>query len=362
MDFFQAQESARARSRVLVALFLGAVVAIIVTVYVVIQIVLAATGGMAPGFYPELFAVVAIGTSLLIAGGSGFRTLQLRSGGASVAEMLGGRRVSPDTRDIAERRLLNVVEEMAIASGMPVPAVFVLDAEQGINAFAAGYTIHDAAVAVTRGTLERLDRDELQGVIAHEFSHILNGDMRLNVRLIGLLFGILLLSVVGRGLLRGAAYGGRGRKGGGGQVALIGLALTLLGFVGVFFGRLIKAAVSRQREFLADAAAVQFTRNPGGLADALKKIGGATARGGSLVRNHHAEELSHLFFAEGVQRAFAGGALSTHPPLDERIRRIEPNWDGKYIADGSAVDAAATAPGGRDRRSAVPAPGAAAAF
>jgi Zn-dependent protease with chaperone function len=322
MDFFEAQEHAKRRTVLLVGLFAAAVVAIIVSVYLVLTVAGGMTMGTEPGFDPGLFILVAIGTSLLIAGGSGFRTAQLRKGGSAVAELLGGRRVDPATRDPDERRLVNVVEEMAVASGTPVPAIFVMDREASINAFAAGYGIHDAAVAVTRGTLEQLNRDELQGVIAHEFSHILNGDMRLNIRLMGILFGILLLAIVGRGILRGGMMSGRRQRDN--RAAMLGLALVLLGYIGVFF---IKAAVSRQREYLADAAAVQFTRNPGGIAGALQKIG-AHASGGK-VENHHAEESSHFFFANGVGSALSR-VTATHPPLDERIRRIDPSWDGTF--------------------------------
>jgi Zn-dependent protease with chaperone function/uncharacterized tellurite resistance protein B-like protein len=331
MNFFEAQEAARARTRNLVVLFGAALLAITVAVYATVKLALY-TGGMplAPLFDPLLFLAVALGVGLLVSGGSLARTLQLRQGGSRVALLLGGRRIASNTSDPAERRLLNIVEEMALASGTPVPAVFVLDDELAINAFAAGFTIHDAAVAVTRGTLEQLNRDELQGVVAHEFSHILNGDMRLNIRLIGLLYGILLLTVVGRGLLRGGAYGSRRRGKSGGQVALVGVGFVIIGSIGLFFGRLIKAAVSRQREFLADAAAVQFTRNPEGIGNALKKIGGAAALGGSRIRDHHAEELSHLFFADGLGQSLVA-LFATHPPLAERIRRVQPSWNGSYI-------------------------------
>jgi hypothetical protein len=216
----------------------------------------------------------------------------------------------------------------------------VLDQEEGINAFAAGFTIDDAAVGVTRGTLDRLNRDELQGVIAHEFSHILNGDMRLNIRLMGLLFGILLLAIVGRGLLySGGRAGGRGRRGGGGggQIAIVGLALVVIGYIGVFFGRMIQAAVSRQREYLADAAAVQFTRNPAGIGGALQKIGSSSA--GSRITDHHAQEAGHFFFANGIGSAFTS-LLATHPPLGERIRRI----DAGVLESRPAAAAAAPGP------------------
>jgi Zn-dependent protease with chaperone function len=246
--------------------------------------------------------------------------------------MVGARLVDPGTRDSLERRLVNVVEEMALASGTPVPRVYVMDGEPGINAFAAGHTVNDAVIAVTRGTLTRLSRDELQGVIAHEFSHILNGDMGLNLRLIGVLFGLMMIAMVGRFLME-AGRAGRDSKGVA-AAAFLGLALWIIGYVGVFFGRLIKAGVSRQREFLADASAVQFTRNPDGIGGALRKIGGLTTKAtatpndaaagltlGTEIRHAHAETLSHLFL--GAARSnFASGMLATHPPLDERIRRI----------------------------------------
>lgn len=318
MDFFQAQENARRQSYVLVGLFAAAVLGIIVGVYLTLMIVGGVGLGTGLGFDPIIFGMVAVATLGLIGGGSLVRTAQLRKGGPAVAELMGARAVDPATRDPRERQFMNVVEEMSLASGMPVPAVYVMDGEPGINAFAAGYTIHDAAVAVTRGTLQKLNREELQGVVAHEFSHILNGDMRLNVRLIGLLFGILLLAVVGRGLLRGQMVRRRREN----QAGLfLGLALVALGYVGVFFGKLIKAAVSRQREFLADAAAVEFTRNPRGIAGALEKIG--KDHDGSRIQDHHAEELSHLFFSNGLGSAISR-SLATHPPLDERVRRLDP--------------------------------------
>jgi Zn-dependent protease with chaperone function len=251
--------------------------------------------------------------------------------------MLGGRLIAAETRDPLERRFLNIVEEMALASGVPMPRAYVLDQEAGINAFAAGHNPNDAVVAVTRGCLETLNRDELQGVVAHEFSHILNGDMRLNLRLIGVLFGILLVSMIGYGMFRMAGLFGGGRrssrdsKNNGGAVALAvflaGLGIWLVGYIGVFFANLIKSAVSREREYLADASAVQFTRNPDGLGGALKKIGALTS--GSRVTATRAAEASHLFFAEGAGHAWLN-LLATHPPLVERIRRLDPQFDGKF--------------------------------
>jgi Zn-dependent protease with chaperone function len=327
MDFFAQQDAARKRTRLLVALYIVAVIAIIAIVYVIAHIGL----GAGPTFEPGLLALVALGVLAVVGTGTAIRTASLRTGGPAVAELMGARRVSPNTNDPDERRLVNVVEEMALASGTPVPAIYVMDREEGINAFAAGYSLHDAAVAVTRGALKTLTRDELQGVMAHEFAHIVNGDMRLNIRLIGVLYGILLLSVVGRGIVYAGPRGGRrgGQGGGGGWIILVGLALLIVGYIGVFFGKMIKAAVSRQREYLADSAAVQFTRNPDGLAGALKKIGAQS--NGSRIDDYHAEELSHLFFANGVKSAF-GGALATHPPLEKRIKRLQPDWDGGYTA------------------------------
>lgn len=317
MDFFGAQEQARRQTRWLIALFVMAVTAVIAAVYLA-MIVVIGTGGEQPlSFWnPGLLLAVAAVTTLFITGGSLYKISALASGGGeSVAKSLGGRQVLRASGDLHEMRLLNIVDEMAIASGVPTPKVFILDDEHGINAFAAGFSTQQAVVAVTRGTLEQLSRDELQGVIAHEFSHILNGDMRLNLRLIGILHGILLLALIGRILLHG---GGRGRSKNGGGIVFFGVALLAIGYIGVLFGNLIKAAASRQREFLADASAVQFTRNPGGIGGALKKIGGFEQ---SAIHHPKAEEASHLFFGEGISTLF--GFLATHPPIDERIRRID---------------------------------------
>jgi Zn-dependent protease with chaperone function len=325
MDFFAAQEEARKRTRLLVVLFGLAILGIVFLIYLPANLWF--TGGRG-GYDPVLFAQIALPVSLFILAGSWWRLRSLRAGGPTVATLMGGRQVLPNAHGPAERRLLNIVEEMALASGTPVPAVFVLDREEGVNAFAAGYSIHDAAVVVTRGCLERLDRDELQGVMAHEFSHILNGDMRLNIRLVGILYGLLLLTVVGRGILRGAAYSGHRRdRSGGAQAAALGLGLMAVGYVGIFFGKLIKSAISREREYLADAAAVQFTRNPGGIAGALKKI--EMLYPGGVLEDHHAEELSHVFFVNGLREGWVN-LFRTHPPIERRIRRIDPRWDGRY--------------------------------
>ena len=263
-------------------------------------------------------------TALFIIGASIYKTTVLSSGGGRVAQQMGGTLVPADVADPLRRRLRNVVEEIAIASGVPVPEIYVLEEESSINAFAAGYSPGDAAIAVTRGTLELLNRDELQGVIAHEFSHILNGDMRLNIRLMGVLFGILVLGLMGRMIVRGG-YHGRlisNRRGKGAPVVLlIGLGVAILGWIGVFFARLIKAAVSRQREYLADASAVQFTRQTDGIANALKKIGGY--KEASHIRAADPEEISHMLFGSGARFT---GLFATHPPLGDRIRALDPSF------------------------------------
>ena len=341
MDFFAHQAAARRRTALLVVYFLVAVILIVVAVYLAVVLIFVVDHGgrvgwpepETPFWYPELFLRVAGGTLLLVVAGSLVKIAALRRGGQAVAEALGGTPVAPDTRDRQERRLLNVVAEMAIASGMPAPSVYVLRDESGINAFAAGYNTGDAVVAVTSGTLQTLSRSELQGVVAHEFSHILNGDMRLNIRLMGVLHGILLIGLLGRAFMgtgrhrRPVVRTRSGSRRGGGALILLALALFAIGYIGVFFARVIKASVSRQREFLADASAVQFTRNPDGIAGALKKIGGLIA--GSRLTAPNAETASHLFFSSGLSAPFAA-LLATHPPLGERIRRIDPAWDGRY--------------------------------
>lgn len=344
MDFFEHQDVARRKTSLLVFYFAIAVGLIIVGVYVAVAaIFLGMRAQSGPNhavaleslWNPLLLAIVAGATVLVIAVGSLYKISSLQGGGEIVARQLGGRPIDPNTHDLDERVVLNVVEEMAIASGTPVPPVFLLDDEPGINAFAAGFSPNDGVVGVTRGAIESLSRDELQGVIAHEFSHILNGDMRLNIQLMGVLHGILLIALIGYGILRSLRHvrvSSRGsKKGGGGGIIivmiLLGLAFLIIGYIGVFFGKLIKSAVSRQREFLADASAVQFTRNPGGLGGALRKIGGHMD--GSRIQDETAEEASHLFFGNAL-RASLLNAMSTHPPLEVRIKRIDPMFDGTF--------------------------------
>ncbi|MGY6587391.1 MAG: M48 family metallopeptidase [Wenzhouxiangella sp.] len=332
MNFFEQQDKARRQTRWLVTLFGLAVLGIIVAVNVLVLGLFGygdlaqpgATGGSGAFLRANLnlIAATSLITGAIIGLASAFRTLQLRSGGGDIARALGGTLVEPDTRDPLRRRLHNVVEEMAIASGIPVPEVYVMEHEQGINAFAAGYSPSDAAVAVTRGTLEHLDRDELQGVIAHEFAHIFNGDMRLNIRLIGVLFGILIISIIGRRLLFSARLARDSRNAA--PAVFIGLAVLVIGYIGLFFGRWIKAAVSRQREYLADASAVQFTRQPDGVAGALKKIAALSA---SSYMVADAEEVGHMLFARGMGYQL----FATHPPLESRIKAIDPKFDKAEI-------------------------------
>lgn len=330
MRFFEHQELARRNSRRLIVMFVLAVIAIVVAVNVAATFIY--HGVLVPGVrnapaLPTGFyftnTLVVLG---LILGGTWIEMTRLKAGGRAVAEMVGARELDTSTRDLLDRRLLNVVEEMALASGVPMPRVYVMDDENAINAFAAGHSIDDAVVAVTRGTLTRLTRDELQGVVAHEFSHILNGDMALNLRMIGVLYGLLIVALAGRFLMHIGARTRGGSRGSGNAIAVLvaaGIALWVLGYIGVICGRLIKAGVSRQREFLADASAVQFTRNPDSIGGALRKIAGLSQTNGLGTRIEHpqAESLSHLFLG-AARPSFVRGIFATHPPLDERIRRI----------------------------------------
>jgi len=316
MNFFERQAHARRHSRRLLALFAVAVLAIVAVVDAMVVLV----AGPRPGAL--LFATLA--TLATIALGSLYRISSLAGGGAPVARQLGGVPVAEDTHDPQLRRLRNVVEEMSIASGVPVPGIYVLEHEAGINAFAAGYSTSDAVIAVTRGALDRLNRDELQGVVAHEFSHVLNGDMRLNIRLLGVLFGIVMIGIIGRRIL----LHGRGFRNSATIVVVVGaIAAIGVGSIGMFFGRMIKAGVSRSREMLADASAVQFTRQTAGIAGALKKIGGLDG-GSRLAHREDAEEVSHMLFGDG---AGLGGLFATHPPLLDRIQALEPGFRAETL-------------------------------
>lgn len=339
MDFFTAQEHARRKTWHLVVLLVLAVLALIAVTTLVVAIALQLMSGAeqtslsAQGVWSalsfQLVAGVAVGVLAVVVLGGLFKQRQLSGGGRAVAEALGGREINLMTQNPDERRILNVVEEMAIASGTPVPSVYVVE-EEGINAFAAGYQTSDAVIGITRGTIRNLTREELQGVVAHEFSHILYGDMRLNIRLVSILHGILLIGLLGGTLLRSMRYrraGGSKRNNSAAIILGLGAALMVVGYAGTFFGNLIKSAVSRQREYLADASAVQFTRNPYGIGNALIKIGSHSQ--GSYLKAPQAAEFSHLFFGQGIKLGFTL-MMATHPPLKERIQRVMPDWDGRF--------------------------------
>ncbi|MBE3959764.1 Zn-dependent protease [Vibrio parahaemolyticus] len=346
MDFFHHQDTARQRTGLLVMLFTLAVLAITGLVSVI-------SIGIYFYFTGEPFTTQSIisycllsfvGVLLVVSISSFVRLSELNAnGGRGVAESIGGKLISTDTSNAKHRQLLNVVEEMSIASGIPVPPVYVLAEEHGINAFAAGMSIDDAVIGVTQGALDAFSRDELQGVIAHEFSHILNGDMRLNTRLIGALFGITCIAHFGHLILdnsnstRHVSRSSSDSNKGFAVIILIAIVCLVLGWLGTLFGNMIKAAISRQREFLADASAVQFTRNDQGIAGALKKIGSNVQ--GSTLNTKASDEMSHMMFGQSKLSGFSG-LFATHPPLDERIRRIEPNWDGSYAQHSHAQNTA----------------------
>lgn len=376
MNFFEQQDRARRHTAYLLVLMCLAVLGLIAFTSIAVVLILAVFSEPDGSYYTDAaqgwlehalqlldwplvgaISVVVISVVLL---GALYKHAQLRSGGKAVAEALDGRLIQPTTTDPDERRILNVVEEMAIAAGTPVPPVYVIE-DDSINAFAAGHSPQDAVIGVTRGCISLLTREELQGVVAHEFSHIFHGDMRLNLRLVATLHGILLIGLIGYFLVRSTTLRrGRDRDKAVIIILTIGIVLVIVGSAGTFCGNLIKAAVSRQREFLADASAVQFTRNPRGIANALKKIGSASH--GSRLQTANANEFSHMFFGQAV-KASLGGLMATHPPLAERIRRLEPDWDGVFIApehqladDGSARSPVEAQHWGRVSRPAAIAP------
>ena len=348
MNFFSEQDQARRYSQYLAFLFVAAVIFLVVITNVLVAVTFWVIDGQLEGYeqFGDLvvnqqasvlgdyfswrnFGYISVLVTGTIVAVVCFKSFQLSAGGKRVAESLGGRRINPNTEISSERQVLNVVEEMALASGMPVPSVYLLAGEKGINAFAAGNTPADAVIGVTKGALDQFNREQLQGVIAHEFSHILNGDMRLNLRMIALLSGIEFIANIGEFLMRSGGRHGAyhsTRRSGDARLFMLGLGLLIIGWLGTFFGGLIKAAISRQREFLADASAVQFTRNPQGIADALKIIGGYNA--GSRIFSARASETSHMFIAEALA---SWVRFDTHPPLEKRIRKIQPDWNGEII-------------------------------
>jgi len=332
VNFFQHQHKARRKTWLLIVYFLMAVVMIMLAVNLAVFAVFfisgepsAAIDGLVGWINQPYVFWISLATLVVIIIGSLNTFFKLRSGGRAVAELVGARKIESNTTDLQERRLINVVEEMSIASGTPVPELYVLE-DNAINAFVAGYRPTETVLVVTRGGLDAFSRDELQGVIGHEYSHIFNGDMRINIRLMGILAGILLIGQIGGFLLRSSGRSrGRNNKGGG-QLVVLGLALFIIGYIGLFFGSLIKAAISRQREFLADASSVQFTRNPDGIAGALWAIK-EHVQSSQLV-NSHAEDISHFCFSDAVGAKFIS-LMATHPPLEDRIKAINPHFDLK---------------------------------
>lgn len=350
MDFFREQDIARRNTRLLTILFIAAVLVLIgITNVLLVGLILVESGEAGAAnlttdlvSWQQFFAVggvitLVIGAVVLV------NWINLARGGSQIAAALGGRLVQPGSDDPLERRAANIVQEMALAANMPIPSLFVLDAEPGINAFAAGTSPTNAVVAVTRGALTSLNRDQLQGVIGHEFSHILNGDMRLSIRLAAMLRGITFIGDVGSILLRSSSrrrrYSSSNKDDGRGAALAVGLGLYLIGLLGGLMAGLIKSAISKQKEYLADASAVQFTRNPEGIGDALKIIGGHAS--GTFVDSARAEEMSHLFFGQVKHRLWSG--FATHPPIKERIARIDPDWDGQFLPAPAPEEVAAEA-------------------
>ena len=326
MNFFAAQDQARFNTALLVLLFAAAVAGLVLLLYVALHVFVLKAPLAWTAVNGEWLINTIVGVLALIAIGTIYKILVLAAGGgAAVAESMGGKLLNTANTH-AERQLQNIVGEMALAAGCPVPQVYIMP-DDNINAFAAGTKIGNAVIGVTRGAMNAFSRDEMQGVIAHEFSHIMNGDMRLNLRLIGIIHGIMLLSYLGYFLLRSSFYSSSSRSNrknsGALQIAGAGLVLLVVGMVGAFFGGLIRAAVSREREYLADASSVQYTRNPPGIGGALQKIG---AKYG-LIKHPKAVECAHMFFANGVAAGFSN-MLASHPPIEERIARVLPDWDG----------------------------------
>jgi Zn-dependent protease with chaperone function len=337
MNFFAHQDSARRRTILLVVLLFAALAVVVFAVYALTIVGLKFHGAYnlrytvesrpapLPFWNPRIFSIVLLGVSALVLGGSVWKYRQLSAGGGwTVAQMVGADSLCPDTQDADEKRFLNVVEEMSIASGVPVPMIFVMRATTGINAFVAGTSSEDVVLVVTQGCLATLSRDEQQAVVAHEFSHILNGDMRFNLRLMGIVHGILILAIIGRQLLRPRVRDARAMT----LLVASGIMLLAVGTLGAFMGRLIKFAITRQREFLADAYAVQFTRNPGAMVKVLMRIKAAPT--GAYIRSPQAEAVSHMFFAEGLSAGLTG-LFATHPPVETRIRRIDPTLNAAAI-------------------------------
>lgn len=325
MNFFQHQDAARKKTGFLVVGFALVILLILVVIDVLIFIY-----GREYGDMTTLISganVFVLGVILL---GSLAKYWKLRGGGRSVAEMIKAEPILRDAKEPKLRQLINIVDEISIASGIASPTLYYMPEEKGINAFVAGFDANDTVLVVTQGALDKLNRDELQGVIAHEFSHIFNADTKINLRLMAVLGGLLVMSQVGYNILtsqRSSSRTSRSSNSNSIAVPFVGSVLFLLGYLGLFFGNIIKAAISRQREYLSDASAVQFTRNPNGIGKALMKI---AAQGKSAyMGNKNSEDISHMCFAETIKAGFMN-PFSTHPRIDLRIKSIDPTgviWD-----------------------------------
>ena len=351
-NFFEHQDEARRTTAYLIFLF-GCAVAFTILVMYAACVLIAKQNGVVQSFWqPIWLGTIALSVCLIVAFGSLRKMATLRGGGKVVAQSLGGQLVGQDTPNSQERELLNVVEEMAIAAGIAVPEVYLLP-EASINAFAAGLTPNSAVIGVTQGSLTQLNRDQLQGVIGHEFSHIVNGDMALNLKLMGLVHGLLFIHLIGRSFLfsRHRRYTSSDRDKKGGAWLAFACSMTVIGAIGWIFGQLIKSAVSRQREFLADASAVQFTRNPAGIADALRCIAQQSNR--AQLSSGEAETASHLFFNNVSALSAFASAFSTHPPLAERIRRLGGDAAMKTDSPAHVQVASCSAIGGREEASPI---------
>ena len=310
MRFFEQQEQARAQTWRLLILFALTVLGLVVAVNLALALTWRVISFGASGYPAHFFAVNTVMTLLFVLGGWWLETSSLDGGGEKLARRVGAREARPRLHE-AEQKFCNIVEELAIAASMKAPIPMVLDRIDDINAFACGWDEDDAVVAVTQGTLDQLTRDELQGLVAHEFSHIREGDTRLNMRLAGMVFGLEMVFNLGKRMCETDEDNNRS------FLAVPGLAIKAAGSLGWLAGRALKAAVSRQREFLADARAVQFTRSRDGLGGVLRKVAGQEKAGNAMRQMH--PSVQHMLLVDEKREA---RWFASHPPLAERIRRI----------------------------------------